>query len=256
MSFSTLLSSLTTAEGVYFLFILLLTPWIDYLTIDRCYTSSASRLRIYRTGIACLSLFSLLGYLLHDHRTLLHASSALQKRAGWHELYGGWLHSGVAWVTVASCLPSLYVWRRCWVDLSYRVTYSQQLHSLRYLAPVTRGEQVWYAGLSIAAGLCEEFIYRLLLLQWLSQHMSPMAAVAVGVVAFGTAHAYQGAGGVVRAGGAGLMFGLVYVLFGSYWVVAVCHMLADLQVLVLYRPMEDEPEEARKLVSGCKLEVE
>ena len=256
MSVSTLLSSLWTAEGAYFIFVLLLSPWIDYFTIDRRYTSSASRLRIYRTGVACLILFSLLGYALHDHRTILHASTALQKQAGWHTLYDGWLYQVVLVLSIVSCVPSLYIWYRCSVDQPYRATYLKELRPLRYLLPVTSTERTWYAALSIAAGVCEEWIYRLLLLHWLSAHLPPLAAVVVGAVAFGFAHLYQGMVGVVRAGCAGLMLGLLYVLFGSWIVVAVSHAAADLQVLLLYRPMVDEPDEAKKLVKGCKLDVE
>ena len=256
MSVASLLSSLLTARGAYFLLLLFVSPWIDYLTIDRRHTSTASRLRLYRTAVACLLFFSLIGYALHDHHTILHASAALQKQAGWHELYGGWLYRSVAALTLASTVSSVYIWRRCHVDQVYRATNLPQLRSLRYLLPVTSHERRWYAALSLAAGLCEEFMYRLLLLHWLSAHMPPMTAVLAGGVAFGCAHVYQGLGGVVRASAAGVWFGLAYVLFGSVALVAVQHVAADLQVLVLYRPMEDTPKEAEKLVEGCKLEAE
>ena len=129
----------------------------------------------------------------------------------------------------------------------------QQLQPLRYLLLVTHSERLWYGVLSLAAGLCEEWIYRLLLLLWLSMHVSPLVAVLVGGVAIGCAHLYQCVVGVVRASVAGLMHGAVYVLLGSWASVVVLHAVADLQVLVLYPPMVDASNEAKRLARGCKL---
>ena len=256
MSVSTLLSSLLTTQGAYFILVLLVGPWVDYFTINRHHTSSTARLRIYRSGVAFLVVYSLVGYALHGSHTAVHAGAALQKQAGWHELFDGWLHTAVVALTVVSSLPSFYVWYRCCVDQPYRATYLKELRPLRYLLPVTALERLWFGALSVAAGVCEEWIYRLLLLHWLSAHLSPMASVVVGAALFGFAHLYQGMLGIVRAGAAGLMFGLLYVTLGSWWVVAVAHAMADLQVLLLYRPDVDAPDEAKRLVKGCKLEVE
>ena len=260
MSLSSLRYSLSTAEGGYFLLVVLLTPCLDYFLIHRRYTSSASRLRIFQFRALYLILISLLGYALHDHHTILHASTALQKRAGWHTLYDGWLYYTALGLSVASHLSNLHETYRCSVDQPYRATKLHMLRPIRCRLPVTATERTWYSLYCIAAAVCEHFIYRVLLLHWLAAHLSPLQAVVAAGAVFGIAHCYWHVGMFGDAmtallfGLAGLIVAVEYVMYGSVVVLAVSRAMSGLAMLVRYRPTVDAPDLAKDLIKGCELD--
>lgn len=61
---------------------------------------------------------------------------------------------------------------------------------------------------------------------------------------FGLAHVYQGVAGVIRAT-------LVAIFTGQLMVPILLHALFDLQMLWMYRPANDDPDMAEKLMQGC-----
>jgi membrane protease YdiL (CAAX protease family) len=84
-----------------------------------------------------------------------------------------------------------------------------------------------FYGVSLTAGIVEEIVYRGFVLWYLGQFMPLWAAVVVSSVAFGLAHNYQGASGVLRTGLAGLAFGIFYIVTGSIWLPIIAHVLLD-----------------------------
>lgn len=104
----------------------------------------------------------------------------------------------------------------------------EKLGTIAMWAPRTVREQRLFDGLSVTAGICEEFAYRGLLLGVLASVIGLWPAVLVSSVAFGLAHAYQGAAGVVRTGAVGLVFALMTVFSGSIWIAVVAHAVLDL----------------------------
>jgi len=109
---------------------------------------------------------------------------------------------------------------------------------VRALIPETRKEMIWAMFLiAPTAGICEEFLYRGVLLALLSQWTPSVAwAVAISSVAFGLAHTYQGASGVVRAALLGALLGLPVVRLGSILPSAAAHFLIDAVALVWLGP--------------------
>ena len=128
------------------------------------------------------------------------------------------------------------------------------------MLPVSGHERLWFAVLSVSAGVCEELIYRGFLLEYFRGrlngplHLNLTAAWLLTSVAFGTAHLYQGLKGILSTTIAWLALGMLAILSGSLALPMLLHALVDLQVLVMYRPGKDSPEEAQRLVSGCALE--
>lgn len=107
---------------------------------------------------------------------------------------------------------------------------------VRVMMPVLRVERVWFLGLSVAAGICEELLYRGLLpalLAALLPGLSAWLVILLGAVAFGAAHAYQGIRGMVVTGVLGALLGIVYLTTGSLIVVMVLHALIDARVGLL-----------------------
>lgn len=93
--------------------------------------------------------------------------------------------------------------------------------------PRTRAELIWFAGLGLTAGCCEEFLYRGYLVWALAPRLGWWGAAAASVPLFALLHGYQGVGGVVRTGVAGALFTLVVALTGSLWPAIALHATVD-----------------------------
>ncbi|MEX1020730.1 MAG: CPBP family intramembrane glutamic endopeptidase [Litorilinea sp.] len=80
----------------------------------------------------------------------------------------------------------------------------------------------------IPAVLLEELLYRSLLIGGLSPHVSPaLLIVGVGLL-FGLLHTPQGTWGVLGAGLAGMLFGVLFVWEGSLLLPVVAHYVANM----------------------------
>jgi uncharacterized protein len=98
-----------------------------------------------------------------------------------------------------------------------------------FLLPTTRPESVAWVGVSIAAGICEETVYRGYLQRQLwSLTRSLPAALALQAVIFGSAHVYQGWKPALITAIYGLIFGLVAAWRRSIIPGAIAHALGDI----------------------------
>jgi membrane protease YdiL (CAAX protease family) len=144
------------------------------------------------------------------------------------------------------------------VDRPFRLRIVKAMRSMRFILPVTRRERQWWILVSLSAGVCEEILYRGFVTQYFSGSLG--ATISLGTVGacltasllFGFAHAYQGVTGIVRSGLAGLLLGAIAILSGGLLIPIVLHVLFDLQMLWMYRPMVDEPDVAAQLIKGCE----
>lgn len=105
---------------------------------------------------------------------------------------------------------------------------------LQGLLPTNAKEQRTLDYLSVTAGICEEIAYRGFVYWYLTHWMPGLAAVAIGSLAFGAVHLYEGkeaAGRIVIL--SVITFGL-YLGTGSLWIPMVAHTALDmLQVRML-----------------------
>lgn len=102
------------------------------------------------------------------------------------------------------------------------------------LLPRTQRERRWFAGVALTAGICEEVLYRgvLLVVAALLLPAVPVWVLALGVAGvFGLAHVYQGAAGVVVTTMMGAVLGLLVVATGSLLPAVVAHAALDLRAL-------------------------
>jgi membrane protease YdiL (CAAX protease family) len=103
-----------------------------------------------------------------------------------------------------------------------------------------------FFALSVTAGIVEELLYRGFVLWVLVQWMPLWPAVLLSSLAFGLAHSYQGAGGMLRTGLIGLLFAVLFVASGSIWLPMLLHALFDIvqgvQIRELFR--ESKPGES------------
>lgn len=136
-------------------------------------------------------------------------------------------------------------WRR-----AYAAAYRRALGEVPGLIPNTATERAAWIGVSFAAGICEELLCRGFLIRFLRESWpgAPMfAALVISSLIFGLAHLYQGLKAVAGTSIIGLVFGLVFLLSGSLIGSIVLHVLVDLQVCIVLRPLPDnDPDPARR----------
>jgi uncharacterized protein len=98
-----------------------------------------------------------------------------------------------------------------------------------FLLPTTRIESVVWVGVSIAAGICEETVYRGYLQRQLwSLTRSLGLALVLQALIFGSAHIYQGWKPALIAAIYGLIFGVVAAWRRSIIPSAIAHVITDI----------------------------
>jgi membrane protease YdiL (CAAX protease family) len=97
------------------------------------------------------------------------------------------------------------------------------------LLPRTPAEKIAWVGVSVTAGVCEEFVYRGFLIAGLAIATGSLAvAVVVAAAAFGFVHAYQQPAGVLRAALIGLLLTAPVLALGSILPAIIAHAAYDL----------------------------
>ena len=148
-----------------------------------------------------------------------------------------------AWWTLLVCTGGIGFYaqqaRTVAVSPDAQASLQKELESqpnVRMILPRTVREARAFTGVAITAGICEEVLYRGYLLWYLQSLGLGRGAVAVAIVAFGLAHAYQGIRGSVASGVMGAVFTGVYLLTGSLVAPIVLHATVDLaNFLMAYR---------------------
>jgi len=130
-------------------------------------------------------------------------------------------------------------WRR-----AYAAAIRRSASDIPGFLPNTAIERAAFVLVSLTAGVCEEVLFRGFLIRFLHEGgfaLPLVGALALSSLAFGLGHLYQGPKGVLRTMIAGFAFGLLFLLSGSLILGIVLHVLVDLQVAYVLRPIpEDE----------------
>jgi membrane protease YdiL (CAAX protease family) len=124
--------------------------------------------------------------------------------------------------------------------LAYRVervsaAFAKALEPVAFMLPRGPQERLWFALVSVSAGVCEEVLYRGFLLHYglAVLHLAVGWAIALAAVAFGVAHTYQGLKGIFLTGLLGVVFLGIYLGTGVLWPAILVHALTDLRVAML-----------------------
>lgn len=102
------------------------------------------------------------------------------------------------------------------------------LGKLELMAPRESVEQQFFQVLSVTAGVCEEILYRGMLMFVLTAAFGQWPALILASAIFGLGHFYQGLTGVGKSATAGLVLGLLAIFSGSILVGMVLHTVLDL----------------------------
>lgn len=110
------------------------------------------------------------------------------------------------------------------------------VHATLALLPRSRAERRLFTVVGLTAGVCEEWLYRgffLAVLAAVTGGLPTVALVGAAAVAFGLAHAYQGAGGMVTTGVLGAVMATLYLDTRSLLLPVLLHALIDLRFLAV-----------------------
>ena len=109
---------------------------------------------------------------------------------------------------------------------------------LSWMLPQTAGDRAGWVGVSLCAGLFEEYAYRgvcLGVLQYVTGSLP--IALALTTLGFGLAHGYQSWVGMLRAGTMGVFFTVPVVLTGSLLPSVVGHVAVDIISGFIFTPL-------------------
>jgi membrane protease YdiL (CAAX protease family) len=187
---------------------------------------------------------------------LVTAAILLWTRGGrsWAALGFGPLDGWRAWVALVLVvgIGTLYVLqvRSVAASAAMRERVRSRLQSLDALVPHTLVEFRTFLALSLTAGICEELLFRGFLIWVLQPWLGAWGAGLLGAVGFGLAHTYQGRGGAIRAGIAGLLMTVVYLVCRSLIPGMVLHALIDMAGgWITWRVLRDAPGAPRPLAA-------
>lgn len=137
---------------------------------------------------------------------------------GWRT---GAIRTDLAWAVGATAAGLVLAWG---VSLLLRRLGFTESPLALLLLPRTPGEKWAFVVLALAAGLCEEYVYRGFALHVLEAWSgSTWVAVVVTSVSFGLAHGYQRLAGILRATLLGFILAAPVVATGSLFAAIVAH---------------------------------
>jgi membrane protease YdiL (CAAX protease family) len=217
----------TLADLLYVALFALALPLWDYLFFWPAFRGQSqtdparARMRLWKTAIAHAWLTVAVGAALWAANGRSWASFGLALPDGWR----GWVSAALLLL-----LAAYFAWaiRALVHSAEVRAGARQQIGNLTSVLPHTRPELVWFGGLSLTAGFCEEFLFRGYFIWALAPWLGWWGAAALSVALFAGWHAYQGWQGVLRTGVVGALFTWVVAMSGSLWPAIALHALLDL----------------------------
>jgi membrane protease YdiL (CAAX protease family) len=139
----------------------------------------------------------------------------------------GWW-TGVAWSAVLlACVLLVAQVTAVWGNEAGLSSLKKQMAPVEGYLPHTPLELKLFLAVSLAAGVCEEIVYRGYLLAYFDSLAGPAGAVLASTFIFGLGHAYQGAAGIMRTGVMGLLFAGAYMATGNLVAPVLVHAVND-----------------------------
>ncbi|PHN06342.1 CPBP family intramembrane glutamic endopeptidase [Flavilitoribacter nigricans] len=108
---------------------------------------------------------------------------------------------------------------------------------------------LFFIPLAFSAGICEEIVFRGFFIGYFVSLFgtgigSQILAVAIPAVIFGLVHTYQGIQAIYKIVGMAVIFGTIYVLTGSIYLLIILHVVVDLigGAVGLFFPEPEQPD--------------
>lgn len=110
--------------------------------------------------------------------------------------------------------------------------FNDQTENIHFMLPVTVEERILFGLVSLTAGVCEEIIFRGVMLYYFENmpfHFSTVALIIGISLLFGIVHLYQGWKGVLSTAYLGGIFLYIYLVTGNLWISITIHFLVDVK---------------------------
>ena len=196
-------------------------------------TNPKSKVHSYQMGIATLWILAIFAYLAMPNKAgLFSLPESLMLTGEAADFFKGFGGTFAIALGVGSMVPIVllrYVPKRSGM-------YRKQFESLAFFLPNTFQERLWFAGISLSAGFCEEIIYRAFLYQYFAESPWALAfwiSLILACLVFAIAHGYQGMTGIVSTFFLALMMFVLWFSFGTLWIPIIVHAVFDLRILLL-----------------------
>jgi len=114
------------------------------------------------------------------------------ERRSWNELLLGttpWWRISIGFAMTACYIVFMAVQRRAMLKPKALAAVARAMTPVAWMMPRTLSERKWCIGLSIAAGTCEEIIFRGFARTFFAYFMSLPASILISALAFGLGHA-------------------------------------------------------------------
>jgi membrane protease YdiL (CAAX protease family) len=125
-----------------------------------------------------------------------------------------------------------------------RESIRRQIDPLGPMLPTPGRERWLFAAVSVTAGICEEVLFRGLLIGWVDSLLPGLPYLVLGLISavvFGLGHLYQGWKGVLGTGLLGGLFAALFLLTRSLYLPIIIHALIDLRMLAMLWAVEGRP---------------
>ena len=233
--------------GLWFIvtFLIIGEPIMGVLAYRRLKAGTMTRMRMYRMTL--LQEWFLVGLtmaiFLADHVPLRNIGLGTSHYSVLSGAFGG-LAAGVIFGVLVTMVLSILSGRRRTRTIS--MGRPIKIGNFDFLLPSNRAEHWTFAWVAITAGICEEMLFRVLVI-YVLQHQFPSLSwgmiVAITALIFGMAHLYQGWIGIVGTGLLGAVLAIIYLTTGTILLPILIHMLSNIRGLVLtngrsYRDVE------------------
>lgn len=106
-------------------------------------------------------------------------------------------------------------------------------HALFSMRPTSAAEMVLTALATLPAAALEELLFRSMWIGGFSVWLSVPALIVAIAILFGVMHVAQGLWGILVTGIVGVLFGMLFVWSGSFWLILVTHWVMNLNQFIL-----------------------
>jgi len=238
------------------LLVVVIFPILDLkeTRLMRTFTSCMRRINWYRKIIASLWLAVAAAFFTSPISSLVRVQLDTTE-SDWmlaHPVSSGIAFNAASALLLLSSLSGL----QCLWNDAIRQRIAPALASMQFVLPVSIIERRWWIVVSVSAGVCEEILFRGFLFNFL--HRAPPTGMQLGAIAaliltslsFGSSHLYQGWQGMLSSLLIGMALGVLAIMTGSLLIPILLHILMDVKMLWMYKPLQDNPILASKLISG------